>query len=370
MRSVFFLSLMNGAAWGGSEELWFRTALWMSRHGYTIGIACYDWVEKQSRISELKKAGCSIYLLPNKKGLFKKLEVKKALNLIPFNKYTLTVVNQGGWEEVLHSPFTDLYKRLLNYVILNHNYNENAELSFQKQKLLQKWISGARMNFGATQKIFEVSERKFNISINKKQTLINPITFQPDNAASPYPAYVNDACIWVMLAELDTARKAQDILINALSSLKWKARNWQLHLYGKGKDKEKLEKLIIELGLEGKVFLKGFAINIKQPLVDCHLLLQCTLIDAMPLSVVEAMATGRPCVVSKVGDMPAWVEDGVNGFICPAITAEGIDKAMENSWQQKNHWAAMGKKAFDSFIKKFPQPYEEKTAEILENYIL
>jgi len=369
MRSVFFLSLMNGAAWGGSEELWFRTALWMCRHNYKIGIGCYDWAEKQERIAELKNAGCSIYLLPNKKGLFKKTAIKKELSSIPFHDYELTVVSQGGWEEMLHSPFSNLYKQLRAYVILNHNYNENAALSFQKQKLLQHWISGALMNFGATQKIFEVIQRKFNISIAKKQTLLNTITFQPDKVASPYPPFADDTCIWLMLAELDTARKAQDILIKALSSLKWKARNWQLHLYGKGKDKEKLENLIVELGLEKKVFLKGFTTNIKQPLLECHLLLQCSHIDAMPLSVVEAMSSARPCVVSKVGDMPAWVEDGVNGFICPAVTVEGIDEVLEHCWQQKNNWAAMGKNAFDSFVKKYPQPYEEKIAEILSKYI-
>ena len=369
MKPVFFLSLMNGAAWGGSEELWFRTALWMSRQGYKIGIGCYEWAEKQDRISELKNAGCSIYLLPNKKGLFKKAAIKKALRSIPFQEYTLTVMNQGGWEEILHSPFSNLYKKLPAYVILNHNYNENAVLSFQKQKLLQQWITNAQMNFGATQKIFDVIEKNFNISIYKKQTLINPITFQPDITANPYPAFVDDTCIWVMLAELDTARKAQDILIKALSAPKWKARNWQLHLYGKGKDKVMLENLIRESGLENKVYLQGFTSNIKQTLQQCHLLLQCTRIDAMPLSVVEAIAMARPCVVSTVGDMPVWVKDNFNGFVCNNITEQGIDETLEKSWQQKHNWAVMGKHAFETFIKKYPQPYEEKIAEILSNYI-
>ncbi|TMI67860.1 MAG: glycosyltransferase, partial [Bacteroidetes bacterium] len=107
----------------------------------------------------------------------------------------------------------------------------------------------------------------------------------------------------------------------------------------------------------------------KQTLQDCHLLLQCTRIDAMPLSVVEAMATGRPCVVSKVGDMPAWVEDGVNGFICNEVTAEGIGEVLENCWQQKNNWAAMGKAAFETFIKKYPQPYEKKIADVLNRFM-
>ena len=349
MNPVFFLSLMNGAAWGGSEELWYCTALWMAKHGYKVGIGCYDWEEKKHRIEELKKNGCNIYLLPNRKGLFKKAAIKKALLSIPFDEYALTVVNQGGWEEILHAPFKNLYKRLAKYVIVNHNYNQNAFLSFKKQQLLQQWILKAQMNFGATEKIFEMIESKFNIHINKKATLINPITFYPDTQANPYPVFTNDTCIWIMLAELDVARKAQNILIETLSSTKWKNRNWQLHLYGKGKDKEMLEKLIHELGLDDKIFLKGFKANSKQILQNCHLLLQCTFIDAMPLSVVEAMAMARPCVVSNVGDMPAWIKDDINGFVCSAVSKEGVDVTLEACWQKKDSWQKMGEMAFKTF---------------------
>ena len=78
----------------------------------------------------------------------------------------------------------------------------------------------------------------------------------------------------------------------------------------------------------------------------------------------------KPCVVSKVGDMPVWIKDGVNGFVCNEISAGGIDVTLENCWQQKNNWEKMGKNAFDVFIKKYPQPFEEKTADIFIKYIL
>ena len=369
MRSIFFLSLMNGSAWGGSEEFWYRTALWMCRNNYKVGIGCFDWEEKKERIRLLKEAGCGIYLLPNKKGLFNKLLIKKVLDSIPFNDYQLTVINQGGWEDVLHTPFKYLYKKLHNYVLNNHNYNESAVLSLKKQQLLQQWISHAKVNFGDTQKIFDAIEKNFNTRIDKKQTLINPIASQPETGPYLYPAFTDGNCIWVMFAELDIARKSQDILIKSLSSLKWKERNWQLHLYGKGKDKAMLEKLIADCNLQNKVLFKGYTNNIKKSLQDYHLLLQCTRIDAMPITVVEAMAMARPCVVSQVGDMPVWVEDGVNGFVCNEVSVQGIDDALENCWQQKNNWEAMGKNAFDTFIKKYPQPYEEKIAEILNSYL-
>lgn len=368
MRSIFFLSLMNGSHWGGSEEFWYRTALWMARNNYKVGIGCYDWPEKQQRIHTLKEAGCSIYLLPNKKGFFKTWAIKKALAGIPFSEYDLTVVNQGGWEEILHSPFKELYKKIPNYIIVNHNYNENAVLPFTAQKLLQQWISGAKMNFGATQRIFEVMEKNFKTVIERKETLINPVTFEPGTEPAAYPT-IHGTCTWVMLAELDTARKAQDVLINTLSSAKWKGRSWQLHLYGRGKDKQKLEKLVTEKGLSEKIQLKGFTEDVRQTLSNCHLLLQITRIDAMPLSVVEAMAVGRPCVVSRVGDMPVWVHANENGFVCDAVTEKGIDEVLENCWMQRNNWKAFGANAFETFQKKYPRPYEAKTADMLSRFI-
>ncbi|MBK9532258.1 MAG: glycosyltransferase [Chitinophagaceae bacterium] len=72
--------------------------------------------------------------------------------------------------------------------------------------------------------------------------------------------------------------------------------------------------------------------------------MQCTLIDAMPLSVVEAMAMARPCVVSNVGDMPAWIKDGISGFICKDITEAGIEQHSKTAGNKKTTgkcWAKM-----------------------------
>ena len=42
MSSVFFISLMNGDPWGGSEEAWYHTALYAAANGYKVACAAYD----------------------------------------------------------------------------------------------------------------------------------------------------------------------------------------------------------------------------------------------------------------------------------------------------------------------------------------
>jgi glycosyltransferase involved in cell wall biosynthesis len=368
MQSVFFLSLMNGSAWGGSEELWYKTALWMAGNNYKVGVCCYNWPEKKEKITTLQQSGCTIYLLPNKndaKGLFGKWKLHKLVAALPLEQYELHVVNQGGWEEVLHSPYKKLYRRLSNYVLLYHNYNNNAKLSAARQQLLQRWIAGAAKNIFLSGKIMDMLQNNFGIAAANAILYYNPITITPPQQVIAYPPLQNGNYVFVMLAALDVNRKAQDVLIQTLAQSKWKSRNWQLHLYGSGKDEAALMKLIADNSMQDKIALKGFTENVAAVLEQCHWVLQITHIDAMPLTVVEAMAMARPCIVSNVGDMPQWIQHNHNGFVCNTATIPDIDNVLEQCWQQQGQWAAMGQNAFTTFIKKYPQPYEEKMAALL-----
>jgi glycosyltransferase involved in cell wall biosynthesis len=353
---------MNGSYWGGSEELWYRTALWMNANGHEVGVCCYDWPEKKEKLEALSDKGATIYLLPRASRTFFGTGLKKMIGAIPFESYDLIVINQGGYKEVVYPPFNKLYKRFRKYVLCFHNYDTSEKLPSCQVKALDNWMQNAAMNVAAARKIFEVILKNFGISVTKKEVWVNPITFKPPNDITPYPALQNGDYIWTMLAELDMARKGQDMLVECLSTSKWKQRNWKLNLYGKGKDEARLNKLIWQHGLEEKIFLKGFTSNVAAVLTHSHLLLQCTRIDAMPLSVAEAMAMSRPCLVSNIGDMPYWVEDGKNGFVCNSADKETLDKKLEECWDNKDKWEELGRKAFESFKQKYPAYYEEHIA--------
>ncbi|HVF98116.1 MAG TPA: hypothetical protein VM871_12375, partial [Flavisolibacter sp.] len=133
MRSLFFLSVMNGAPWGGSEELWYRTALRAANQGYRVGCAFYEWDEKKEKTEALQKAGCRVYLLPNKgrrkanlaeriQYKLSKWQLKRIIPSIPFQDYELVVVNLGGLE--IYTPaWRDALRYLPAYVLLFHSYS-------------------------------------------------------------------------------------------------------------------------------------------------------------------------------------------------------------------------------------------------------
>jgi glycosyltransferase involved in cell wall biosynthesis len=374
MPSIFFISLMNGLPWGGSEELWYRSALYAAQKGWNVGCAIYHWKEKEQKIQQLESAGCSIYWLPNegrsKASLSEKLKYKltqfrllQFIKTLPVKEYDTVVVNQGGFE-IFTPAWKNYFRHLDHYALLFHNYNKNEQWRSLKQMAVRNWVSKAYINLFASEQIRITLQQQLGISITNSATLINPITISPPANITPFPT-ANSEYIFAMFAALETNRKAQDNLIKALSSDKWKKRSWQLRLYGEGKDRTELEKLVRENKLGNKVFLKGHTNNITQEIIAAHLILQITHKDAMPISVVEALAFSRPVIVSEVGDMPVWIKEEINGYISKDASIESIDATLEKAWNDRDRWPEMGRKSFEIFKEKYPAALEETFLEQL-----
>lgn len=369
MPSIFFISLMNGAPWGGSEEIWYKTALYASQHGWKVGCAAYNWKEKNEKFKALENSGCLVYPIPNtgrkKRNLFERFQYKftknrqrKFCRALPLHHYDTVIFNLGGFE-IYNRQWRTFYKRLKKYVLVFHNYDELKLLKGYKAAALREWISNSSINLFAAERIKIILEKQLAIFIHNAAVIINPITFLPPSGITSFPPLHNGSYIFAVIAALDTNRKAQNNLIEALSSQKWKERNWMLYLFGEGDDKQKLQKLIDKNQNGDKIFLKGQTQDVKTALQNAHLVLQLTHRDAMPISVVEAMAMSKPVVVTRIGDMPLWVAQNLNGWISKNALPEEIDKILEIAWNKKEQWEEMGKKSFEVFSKKFPSSVEE-----------
>lgn len=364
MKSILFLSVMNGAAWGGSEELWYQSALWTARNGYPTGVCCFAWKAKSKKIQALEQAGCQLFLLPGKEmtgkmPLLGKLKGKAALRKVPFETYDQIIVSQGGWKDVAHAPFKKLYQRLKNYSLLYHNYNVQEKFSRRRSLAMKEWVNKASKNLGDTEKIFLAMATSYIMAIPNQGKLFNPLTFETPATPAPYPGQQQDNYIFSVFAALDTERKAQEILIEALAGEQWRDKNWELHLYGEGKDKKLLQELIASRQMQGKIFLRGKADNYQEAIRQTHLVLQITHIDAMPITVMDAMAMARPVVVSDVGDMPNWIKQDLNGWVANYVTVDSINHTLRLAWERKENWEAMGKESFAIFHRDFPeQPVE------------
>jgi glycosyltransferase involved in cell wall biosynthesis len=135
--------------------------------------------------------------------------------------------------------------------------------------------------------------------------------------------------------------KDHESLITAIASLRPRWPALHLVLVGDGEARPSLERRTRELGLTDVVHFAGVRPN--EPnlhhLFDISVL--CSLSEAFPNSIVEAMAAGKPVVATRVGGIVDAVVDGQTGLLVaprqPAALAGAIERLLIDP-ALRRHW--------------------------------
>lgn len=101
-------------------------------------------------------------------------------------------------------------------------------------------------------------------------------------------------------------------------------------IYGKGEQKDELQKLIVDNDMTDKIRLCGYVPNNKLPeIYNRFIICNCnSLHESFGVAAVEAMACGVPVQVSDADGFAEVVEDGTTGLIAPKGDVEAIAKNM------------------------------------------
>ena len=101
-----------------------------------------------------------------------------------------------------------------------------------------------------------------------------------------------------------------------------------LTLVGSGPDEAALRQLAVDLGLANVRFLGRVEPDQMAAIYADHdIYIQTPDIDNMPLSVIEAFASGLPVVSTEAGGMPAILEHGRQGLLTPINDHEAVARA-------------------------------------------
>ena len=89
---------------------------------------------------------------------------------------------------------------------------------------------------------------------------------------------------------------------------------------------------------------------------DSNVYIVASTIDGTPNPALEAASCGRPIIANRIGNMPEFIEDGVNGFLVPLRTSAYIEKVQ---WMMENRVeaAAMGQRARETVLKGWTWDY-------------
>lgn len=138
--------------------------------------------------------------------------------------------------------------------------------------------------------------------------------------------------------------KDQKTLFLAMKIVIEKHPKVKLLIVGQGPLENELKNLAHELGIQNNVKFLGEVEQINAILTNVDFVVLSSLTEGLPMAVLEALAFEKPVIATSVGDIPAVVKDGQNGFLIPPGNPELFANAIIALLKDKDRMVTMGKK--------------------------
>ncbi len=142
-------------------------------------------------------------------------------------------------------------------------------------------------------------------------------------------------------------------LLRALAMVRASGQDVFLWVVGEGELRPAVEKLRDELGLMDAVTMWGERADTGAFFDSADVCVLSSTSEGLPISLLEAMAAGRPIVAAAPGAVPEIVEGGQCGFVVPIGSAEGVAEAILRLAREPALCAAQGQAAQAHYLRHF-----------------
>jgi glycosyltransferase involved in cell wall biosynthesis len=167
-----------------------------------------------------------------------------------------------------------------------------------------------------------------------------------DHVPTPVPPRSRIVCVGRLATE-----KAHVLLLEAAAALRDAGLAFDIVLVGDGELRADVERRAHELKLEERIQITGWATaqEVRAAIQGSRILVMQSLMEGLPVVIMEAFALGRPVVAPWLAGIPELVEPGRSGWLftpasAPALAA-ALRQALETSPEELGRMAARGRSA-------------------------
>jgi len=141
---------------------------------------------------------------------------------------------------------------------------------------------------------------------------------------------------------MESAARVMNILPNA-----------RFILVGDGPLRPELEKKARNMGLDSRVLFTGLRTDVQELLLAFDVFLMSSLWEGMALTLLEAMAAGKPVVATDVGDNSRIIKHGITGYIVRPKDAAQMADSIIQLGSDPEALRKMGDEAWREYNNKF-----------------
>ncbi|MET9790092.1 glycosyltransferase family 4 protein [Streptomyces canus] len=164
--------------------------------------------------------------------------------------------------------------------------------------------------------------------------------------------------------------KRYDLLVEAFAAVAAEHPDWQLRIYGKGDEHDRLRQLINDLGLWNNVFLMGAAAPMEAEWVKGSIGVAASDFEPFGMTIVEAMRCGLPVVSTDCPHGPAEIiADGVDGRLVPVGDRDAMAAALLELVGDDELRRRMSRAALENARRFAPGPVVEQAERLISEAV-
>ncbi len=260
--------------------------------------------------------------------------------------YLLKLLPNIYWANILHifsasywsfmlgpAPAILIGKLLKRKVILNYHSGEADDHLTRWRRIVKPTIRLADEIVVPSEYLKEIFARHgFSARV-----ISNSIDLQ--RFAVPRNVSLSNGPLKILCTRNFEAHYRVDLVIEAFREIKNKMPDATLTLVGDGSQRGRLEQLVQQYGLKDVRFAGPIANSeIHKFYQNADLYMNASVVDNMPLSLLEAMASGLLVVSSGAGGIPYFIKNEHNGILVPCNNPMALANAAIEVYRNRERW--------------------------------
>lgn len=150
--------------------------------------------------------------------------------------------------------------------------------------------------------------------------------------------------------------KGQEFLVRAFADVAPSFPDARLAIIGDGELHDHLIRLSDQLGVKDAILFPGFRDDLAAVYSAFDIYVHPSIEgggETFPFAVLQALSEELPVVVTRVGDVPVMVEEGVNGFVVPDASPSALSEKMRLLLSRPDLRAAMAEGSRRRLLAQF-----------------
>jgi len=184
---------------------------------------------------------------------------------------------------------------------------------------------------------------------------IPELKFEPDTVFRTDPIvreFCKDGFVIGTISRL-SEEKGLIHLITAIRILSRENSAMKAVIIGEGPQRQSLEAMVNDAGLADKILLAGYRDYAYNYLPNFHVFVLPSLTEGLPITILEAMQAKVPIIASRVGGIPAVLENGRTGLLVEPGNPHALADAIMQVWSDPQSSQEMGPRAREQALTRY-----------------